>query len=593
MEEKTEDSTANAPTNPDEETTHTQEEKTSEPEATSNVEKTEEKTEETEEPKPTEESKKTEEEEKIEEPKPKKSRWNASAETNDETAPKAAPRRSRFSTEAAPVVTLPAAPKFALPVMMSQEQLQETMILKIRLEQINKRMATVVADALVIDADPNRSPSPPPKYDGNGKRSNTREVRMREALNAERSKLIEGMLRLNPQFQTPADFVKAKPFRKIYMKQQQENPTMNYIGLIIGPRGNTQRSMEAESGAKISIRGKGSTKQGSMNRVKQPDDDDDLHVHITADEESKVEKAAVLVDKLLNPSEEDLVLHKQKQLRELALINGTLREDEYCPVCGEKGHRQFECPHRSKAFKAASVKCAICGDLSHPTRDCPLKEDTSKQNAVSLDTEYDSFMAELTGGGGPPPPSSSSSSSSSSSNGADSSKNGGNGTNDNYINYTVTNTSSAKVVGLGLGRTGKSTLLAPSVDLFSKKKQTVISVSTVMTGNALPSYLQGYNPNPSPNGNSIPVQSNTAPHAPYPQLDMPPQHPSAPTQPPPPPMYPQGGGGGWDGSWMTGGGGGGMDPDPMQGYYDYSAVQMPPVPYMPPPPSDPSPPPPY
>ena len=57
-----------------------------------------------------------------------------------------------------------------------------------------------------------------------------------------------------------------------------------------------------------------------------------------------------------------------------ALINGTLREEDFCPVCGEKGHRMFECPHRAKSFKAAGVKCSICGDLSHPTRDCPLKQ---------------------------------------------------------------------------------------------------------------------------------------------------------------------------------------------------------------------------
>ena len=57
-----------------------------------------------------------------------------------------------------------------------------------------------------------------------------------------------------------------------------------------------------------------------------------------------------------------------KQLKELALINGTLREDDFCQVCGEKGHRQFECPHRAKTFKAAGIKCSICGDMSHPTR---------------------------------------------------------------------------------------------------------------------------------------------------------------------------------------------------------------------------------
>jgi hypothetical protein len=50
----------------------------------------------------------------------------------------------------------------------------------------------------------------------------------------------------------------------------------------------------------------------------------------------------VQVAGLLRPIDDDANEHKQKQLRELALINGTLRDDEYCHVCGEKGHRQYE-----------------------------------------------------------------------------------------------------------------------------------------------------------------------------------------------------------------------------------------------------------
>jgi hypothetical protein len=81
------------------------------------------------------------------------------------------------------------------------------------------------------------------------------------------------------------------------------------------------------------------------------------------------------------------------------------------------------------------VKCSICGELSHPTRDCPLKKvgdlvlcslvlcalvvpllhqhflncffsmttltpQDEPTSAVVLDSEYDSFMAELDGGGG-------------------------------------------------------------------------------------------------------------------------------------------------------------------------------------------------
>lgn len=82
-----------------------------------------------------------------------------------------------------------------------------------------------------------------------------------------------------------------------------------------------------------------------------------------------------MIRELLVPVADERNEHKQKQLRELALINGVIREeDEYCQVCGEKGHRQYECPQRTKTFKAAGVKCSICGDQSHPTRDCPFKK---------------------------------------------------------------------------------------------------------------------------------------------------------------------------------------------------------------------------
>ncbi len=39
--------------------------------------------------------------------------------------------------------------------------------------------------------------------------------------------------------------------------------------------------------------------------------------------------------------------HAPLQLRELAAINGTLKDDTLCPLCGEGGHRQYECPSRA------------------------------------------------------------------------------------------------------------------------------------------------------------------------------------------------------------------------------------------------------
>jgi splicing factor 1 len=221
-------------------------------------------------------------------------------------------RRSRWSS--ADVTLVPTLP---LITPLSQEVIQQTMVLKVQLEQISQRLVTVVQDAARIGLDPSRSPSPPPRYDGSGKRSNTRDVRMREELMEQRGKIIEELMKINPQFQPPSDFVRTKPFKRL-MIPFREFPTYNFIGLIIGPRGNTQKELEQATGCKISIRGKGSSKEGSKGRAgKNPDDDEELHVHVTADDAAKVEEAAKLIAAFLNPIDDDKNDHKQKQLKEL------------------------------------------------------------------------------------------------------------------------------------------------------------------------------------------------------------------------------------------------------------------------------------
>ena len=138
-------------------------------------------------------------------------------------------RRSRWST--ADVTLVPTLP---LIVPLSQEVVQQTMVLKVQLEQIGQRLVTVAQDAARISLDPSRSPSPPPRYDGSGKRSNTRDVRMKEELMEQRGKIIEELMKINPQFQPPSDFVRTKPFKRL-MIPFREFPTYNFIGLIIGP----------------------------------------------------------------------------------------------------------------------------------------------------------------------------------------------------------------------------------------------------------------------------------------------------------------------------------------------------------------------
>jgi splicing factor 1 len=427
-------------------------------------------------------------------------------------------RRSRFgavsedlvaslaaTTASLPGAQVPVAAAPPPPPELTAEQLQQSLVLRMQLQQINQRLLTVAQDAARIDADPNRSPSPPPKYDSNGKRTNTREFRMRDGINAERGQILEELLKLNPTYQTPSDFMKSKPVRRIYIPYKQY-PQYNFIGLIIGPRGSTQKEMESQTGCKISIRGKGSVKEGSRGRATKAviDEDEDLHIHITGDTDENVEEAAKMCENLMRPQDDDIEAHKQKQLRQLALINGTLREDEFCPVCGEQGHRQWECPHRTKTFQAAGVRCSICGDMSHPTRDCPLKQG-GVQNEVVLDSEYDSFMAELTGGSSKPKPAPAPASASLGASGSTIVKN---------------ETSSAAAVTVPLaslingsnalcGVIGSTTAQPWAAPAPPKPNQTVIHVSTMMTGTTAP-------PPMSTNGLQTPATSMPPAPAPAP-----------------------------------------------------------------------------
>jgi splicing factor 1 len=119
--------------------------------------------------------------------------------------------------------------------VLSQEAVQQTLVLQMKLKTVNERLMNLPTEAKIRELDPNRSPSPPPIYDSNGKRVNTREVRMRDALVKERADVIEQIMKLNPFFKPPADFVRPKPTRKLYIPYK-EYPSYNFIGLIIGPR---------------------------------------------------------------------------------------------------------------------------------------------------------------------------------------------------------------------------------------------------------------------------------------------------------------------------------------------------------------------
>ncbi|KAG0211557.1 hypothetical protein BGX33_004241 [Mortierella sp. NVP41] len=307
-------------------------------------------------------------------------------------------RRSRWAAEDEKV-TIPGMPT-ALPTNMTEEQL-EMFLLHTRLEEIAKKLKS--GDVLPVDRE--RSRSPPPVYNAEGKRVNTREYRYRKKLEDERHQLIDGAIKKYPDFKPPADYKRpTKTMDKVYIPVK-EFPEINFIGLLIGPRGNTLKKMETESGAKISIRGRGSVKEGKSrsDSASSANQEEDLHCLVSADSEDKVAKAIQLINKIIETSAsvpEGQNELKRMQLRELASLNGTLRDDENqtCLNCGAVGHRKFECPEIHNV--TINLVCGICGGHGHATRDCrernnPEAAEKAQQRNQKIDSEYLNLMAEL------------------------------------------------------------------------------------------------------------------------------------------------------------------------------------------------------
>eukprot|EP00245_Coleochaete_scutata_P014401 TRINITY_DN6128_c0_g2_i1.p1 TRINITY_DN6128_c0_g2~~TRINITY_DN6128_c0_g2_i1.p1 ORF type:complete len:875 (+),score=203.45 TRINITY_DN6128_c0_g2_i1:65-2626(+) len=311
-------------------------------------------------------------------------------------------RKSRWQDEPKPAALLLSQiqlPDFIKELTGGVDVNPEVQALNLKLLEINRRLQSgQLDDDRPFEA---RSPSPEPVYDNMGIRINTREFRMREKLTRERQEVIAQLIKKNPNYKPPPDYKPPKLYKKLFIPVKN-HPGYNFIGLIIGPRGNTQKRMEKETGAKIVIRGKGSVKEGrsAMQRrdmKPDPSENEDLHVLVEADTPESLEEAAGMVEKLLVPVEEGRNEHKRNQLRELAALNGTIRDDEYCRLCGEPGHRQYECPNKGSTFRA-DVRCRICGDGGHPTNDCPQRAPGA---GPKMDDEYKSFLAELGGNSAP------------------------------------------------------------------------------------------------------------------------------------------------------------------------------------------------
>lgn len=122
---------------------------------------------------------------------------------------------------------------------------------------------------------------------------------------------------------TLTDTTKIK--KKIYIPKESG---INFVGLLIGPKGSYQKRLEQQSGCKILVRGKGTQKEGMP---PQPDDHEDQHVLIVGDTEDNVKRATHLVERILYADEVTRTKIKEEQIKasqeirtELLLKDGSL-----------------------------------------------------------------------------------------------------------------------------------------------------------------------------------------------------------------------------------------------------------------------------
>ncbi|KAD6119940.1 hypothetical protein E3N88_11211 [Mikania micrantha] len=118
-------------------------------------------------------------------------------------------------------------------------------------------------------------------------------------------------------------------------------PNFNFVGRLLGPRGNSLKRVEASTGCRVFIRGQGSIKdpekeESLRGRPGYEHLSEPLHILIEAELPAtiidvRLRQAQEIIEELLKPVDESQDLYKRQQLRELALLNSNFKEDSPQP----------------------------------------------------------------------------------------------------------------------------------------------------------------------------------------------------------------------------------------------------------------------
>ncbi|RWR76182.1 KH domain-containing-like protein isoform X2 [Cinnamomum micranthum f. kanehirae] len=137
-------------------------------------------------------------------------------------------------------------------------------------------------------------------------------------------------------------------------------PTYNFVARLLGPRGNSLKRVEASTDCRVLIRGRGSIKdpiQEEMMRGKPGYEHLNEPLHILVEAELPIEvvdarlmQAREILEDLLKPVDESQDFFKKQQLRELAMLNGTLHEE------GSHLSGSVSSLHNSLGMKRAKIR---------------------------------------------------------------------------------------------------------------------------------------------------------------------------------------------------------------------------------------------
>ncbi|OAY64234.1 KH domain-containing protein At5g56140-like [Ananas comosus] len=114
-------------------------------------------------------------------------------------------------------------------------------------------------------------------------------------------------------------------------------PNYNFVGRLLGPRGNSLKRVEATTDCRVLIRGCGSIKDPAREEMMRGKPgyehlNEPLHILVEAELpaeiiDARLIRAREILEDLLKPVDESVDFFKKQQLRELAMLNGTLRDD--------------------------------------------------------------------------------------------------------------------------------------------------------------------------------------------------------------------------------------------------------------------------